>query len=160
METMKVPGPEHPITVVASARRVVARYQGHALADSGDALVLREAGYRPVFYFPRADVAMDFLTRTDRDTYCPYKGHAAYFTVTRDGAIAENAAWTYEDPYPAMAPIAGRIAFFPNLVDIHEVDSAGARIAPEEVVLHTDAGDGASQADHWPPNAPNPTPPG
>ncbi len=150
METMKVPGPDHPIAIAASPRRVRALYRGHEIADSADVLILTEASYKPVAYFPRGDVDMAFLTRTNRDTYCPYKGHAAYFTVVRDGVIAENAAWTYEDPYPAMSEIAGRVAFFPGAVTIEE--SAEARVGSpvDEVVLHTDSGAGASQREHWP----------
>ena len=77
METMKVPGPDHPITIAAKATRVLALYEGHVIADSTDALELREAGYRGVCYFPRSDVAMAFMGRTERSTFCPYKGHAS-----------------------------------------------------------------------------------
>ena len=157
MDTIKIPGPDHPIAIAANPHRVRAHYRGHVIADSSDVLTLTEAGYRPVCYFPRVDISMDHLSRTGRDTHCPYKGHAAYFTLMMDGVIAENAAWTYEQPYPAMAVIAGRVAFFTNLVQITEADDARAS-APGEVVQHTDAGDGASQRDHWPINAPNPPP--
>ncbi|MGI8841482.1 MAG: DUF427 domain-containing protein [Caulobacteraceae bacterium] len=150
METMKVPGPDHPIAIAATPRRVRALYLGHEIADSAEVLILTEANYKPVAYFPRADVDMAFLTRTDRDTHCPYKGHAAYFTVTRDGAIAENAAWTYEDPHPAMAEIAGRVAFFPSAVTIEEEAEARQGAPVDDVVLHTDSGSGASQREHWP----------
>ncbi|HEY5105557.1 MAG TPA: DUF427 domain-containing protein [Caulobacteraceae bacterium] len=156
METMKIPGPDHRIEIKAHPRRVRAHYRTHVIADSADVLALREAGYRPVFYFPRSDVSMEYLSRTQRDTHCPYKGHAAYFTLMMDGAIAENAAWTYEGPYPAMAAIDGRIAFFPNAVDIQEAEVVAAGATPDEVVRHTDAGAGASQAEHWPTTAPNP----
>jgi len=150
MDVMKVPGPDHPIAMAANPRRVRALYGGHEIADSADVLMLSEASYKPVAYFPRGDVDMAFLSRTDRDTYCPYKGHAAYFSVARDGAIAENAAWTYEAPYPAMQAIAGRVAFFPNAVTIEETaeDPRGGSV--DEIVQHTDAGGGASQREHWP----------
>ncbi len=156
METMKTPGPDHPIEIKAHPRRVRAHYQNHVVADSSDVLALIEAGYHRVFYFPRADVSMEYFSRTDRDTYCPYKGHAAYFTLVMDGAITENAAWTYESPYPAMSAIEGRIAFFPNAVDVQEGEATASVPAPGEVVRHTDAGAGASQAEPWPTNAPNP----
>ena len=156
METMKIPGPDHPIAIAANPRRVRALYMGHEIADSADVLVLSEASYRPVAYFPRGDVDMAFLTRTDRDTYCPYKGHAAYFTVARDGVIAENAAWTYEDPYPAMSEIAGRVAFFPGAVTIEEAMEERRGGPVDEVVLHTDSGAGASQREHWAANVAEP----
>ena len=104
---MKIPGPDHPITITANPKRVRALFEGHEIADSGAALTLQEANYPPVQYFPRADVAMDFLGRTPRSTHCPYKGDAAYFTIARDGVVAENKVWTYEEPYEAVAAIRG-----------------------------------------------------
>jgi uncharacterized protein (DUF427 family) len=156
MEAIKVPGPDHPITIAAAKGRTRARYMDHVIADSADALLLKEAGYDAVAYFPRADVSMEYLARTDRVTHCPYKGNAAYFTLTMDGAIAENAVWTYEAPYPAMASIAGRLAFFPNVVEVYEVAADHSGPTPDQVVLHTDAGDGASQKEHWPANVSEP----
>jgi uncharacterized protein (DUF427 family) len=149
MDVVKVPGPDHPITITACPGRVRALYQGHEIADSQDAVVLNEASYAPVVYFPRGDVEMDVLARTARDTYCPYKGHASYFTIRRDGTIAENAVWSYETPHAGMAAIAERIAFYPNVVAIEGLDEAAA---PNAAVLHTDAGAGASQREPWPPS--------
>jgi uncharacterized protein (DUF427 family) len=153
MDTVKIPGPDHPITVKAHPGRLQALYQGHVIADSASALMLKEASYNPVAYFPREDVAMEFLGRTTLDTYCPYKGHAAYYTIDRDAVISENAAWTYETPHPAMEVITGRLAFYPNIVEIVEVGASPA--TPEAAILHTDAGDGKSQAAAWPVTAPN-----
>jgi uncharacterized protein (DUF427 family) len=117
MTTMKIPGPDYPITFEAAGGRVRATYQGHVIADSADVVMLHESRHEPVAYFPRDDVDMGFLGRTDHSTYCPYKGHASYFTLTMDGVIGENVVWTYEDPYPAMERIRGRLAFYPA-VDI------------------------------------------
>ncbi|MBV9995976.1 MAG: DUF427 domain-containing protein [Caulobacteraceae bacterium] len=150
---MKVPGPEHPITISADPRRLQVRYAGHVIADSARALTLAEAGYAPVTYFPREDVAMAYLSRTDRVTHCPYKGEARYYTVLMDGRFAENAVWTYEEPYPAMDAIRGRLAFYPNQVEIYAVGVAEHPDAVREAVEHTDDGAGASQKPPWPPNA-------
>ncbi|MDQ2764135.1 MAG: DUF427 domain-containing protein [Pseudomonadota bacterium] len=150
MDTMKAPGPDHPITVAVNPRRVRALYQGHVIADSAQVLMLTEAGYSPVAYFQRADVDMAYMARTDRSTHCPYKGRASYFTLTMDGAIAENAVWTYEDPYPAMSEIAGRLAFFPNAVKIEESTEEGAGPPVDQIVQHTDAGAGVAQREPWP----------
>lgn len=152
---MKVPGPDHPITIAAAPRRVEALFEGHIIADSAEALLLKEAGYKAVYYFPRKDVGMAFLNRTDRHTTCPYKGEASYFTIVRDGRFAENAVWTYEDPYPAVELIRDHVAFYPNMVEMHEIDR-GVRIPIAEVVEHTDSGSGASQLDHWPSNVSEP----
>jgi uncharacterized protein (DUF427 family) len=118
MDIVKVAGPDHPIAIAPASGRVRALFQGHEIADSGDALVLREGSYPPVLYFPRKDVEMAVLARTDLDTYCPYKGHASYFTIRRDGVIAENAVWSYETPHPGMTAIAERLAFYPSAVTI------------------------------------------
>ena len=154
MDVVKVPGPDHPITVSGHSGRLQALYNGHLIADSGDVLFLKEASYKSVAYFPRKDVEMGFLAPTHLDTYCPYKGHASYFTITMDGQIAENAVWSYENPYPAMALIKDRLAFYSHFVELHAV--GGARVSPDEAVLHTDSGGGASQAEHWATTAGNP----
>jgi uncharacterized protein (DUF427 family) len=121
---MKTPGPDHPITLEPAKNRWRAKFAGHVIADSNDALILREADYPPRVYFPRADVSMEFMSRTDRSTHCPYKGDAAYYTVLMDGQFAENAVWTYETPYPAMEAIAGLLAFYPDKIEVYEVADA------------------------------------
>src|SRR3954471_7443373 len=102
---MRTPGPDHPITIEPAAGRWRAKFAGHVIADTAHALILREAGYPPRVYFPRGDVSMDYMSRTEAKTHCPYKGDAAYYTVLMDGQFAENAVWTYEAPYPAMDQI-------------------------------------------------------
>ena len=149
---MKIPGPDHPITITLNPNRVRALYQGHVIADSGHALMLKEASYKAVPYFPREDVDMDFLSRTELGTYCPYKGNASYYSIARDGEIAENAVWTYEDPYPAMERIKDCLAFYPNHVEIHEIDESVSPEVIRDVIEHTDSGSGRSQLDHWPAN--------
>ena len=151
---MKLPGPDHPIALTPAKTRWRARFQNHVIADSDDAVILKEASYPEVIYFPRQDVTMAFFSRTERSTYCPYKGQAAYFSLMMDGHIGENAVWTYEDPYPAMAGIRERLAFYANQVEIYEVDDAV--VSPhtihtdiDEAVLHTDSGSGQSQRAHW-----------
>jgi uncharacterized protein (DUF427 family) len=114
---MKISGPDHPITVVPNRNRVRVRFAGHVIADTTRALTLAEASYPPVQYIPRADVDMGVLARTAHTTHCPYKGDAAYYSIATGGRTAENAVWTYEQPYPAVASIAGHLAFYRNRVD-------------------------------------------
>jgi uncharacterized protein (DUF427 family) len=75
---IKEPGPDHPITIEANHDRVVVAVAGRVLADTRDALTLREAGYRPVQYIPLSDVDVSLLEPTEHTTYCPYKGHCSY----------------------------------------------------------------------------------
>jgi uncharacterized protein (DUF427 family) len=117
---MKTPGPDHPITISRSGRRVRVRFAGRTIADTTRALTLKEPDYPAVHYIPRADADMSALTRTAHHTHCPYKGDASYFTIVADGRTAENAVWSYEQPFPAVAEIKECLAFYPNRVDAIE----------------------------------------
>ena len=119
-KTIKIPGPDHPITIERNPKRVVVSIGGTVLADSRDALILREAGYPAVQYIPRKDVDMRLLERSAHATYCPYKGDCAYFSIPLGGERAINAVWTYEAPYDAVAAIGNRLAFYPEGVDAIE----------------------------------------
>jgi uncharacterized protein (DUF427 family) len=122
--SMRLPGPDHPITIERNANRVRVTFAGKTIADTTRALTLREAGYPPVQYIPPADVVMSLLTPTAHASHCPYKGDASYFSISADGRTAENAAWSYEWPFPAMAEIAGYLAFYSNRVDRIEKSAA------------------------------------
>jgi uncharacterized protein (DUF427 family) len=113
----KIPGPDHPITVTPNPGRVVVTVAGKVVADSRNALTLREASYPPVQYIPRQDVDMAALQRTDHASHCPYKGDAAYYSIPAGGERTVNAVWTYESPYDAVAEIKDHVAFYPNRVD-------------------------------------------
>lgn len=118
MKAVKIPGPDHPITVTSEARRVTVTLNGEIIAQTTLALALKEASYPAMYYIPRADANMDRLTRTAHATYCPYKGDCAYFTIEAGGTTLENAVWTYENPYAAVAQIKDHLAFYPNRVEI------------------------------------------
>lgn len=114
---MKVPGPDHPITVAPNAKRVVVTFAGKIIADTRRAQTMKESTYPPVHYIPRADVDMSLLERTTHGSECPYKGHANYYRIRVNGRASENAIWTYETPYDAVAPIKELLAFYPDRVD-------------------------------------------
>lgn len=114
---VKVPGPDHPITIARHPARVVVTAGGRVVADTRDALALREASYPPVLYLPRDDVDLTQLERSDHVTYCPYKGDAAYYGIPAAGERGRDAVWTYEAPYDAVSPIKDRLAFYPDRVD-------------------------------------------
>ena len=114
---MRIPGPDHPITIEPNPNRIRVIFGGTIIAETTRALMLREASLRPVQYIPREDVDFRLLTRTEHRTHCPYKGDASYFTIRANGQTAENAVWSYEQPFPAVAAIAGRLAFYPDRVD-------------------------------------------
>jgi uncharacterized protein (DUF427 family) len=114
---IKVPGPDHPIAIEANLSRVVVTVGGRVVADTRDALTLREATYPAVQYIPRRDVDMAALTRSEHTTYCPYKGDASYYSIPAGGDRSLNAVWTYETPFEAMAQIKDYVAFYPDRVD-------------------------------------------
>jgi uncharacterized protein (DUF427 family) len=116
MKEPKIPGPDHPITIEPTDTHVVVRSDGHIIADTTKALILREAGYEAVYYIPLTDVDQARLRPSPTTTYCPYKGDASYYSL----ATIEDAVWTYTEPYPAVAAIAGHVAFYPDRVRISE----------------------------------------
>ncbi len=124
LRPMKIPGPDHPITIAPNPRRVRILFNGRVVADTVRALTLREATLAPVQYIPRADADMSAFVRTARATHCPYKGDAAYYSLQVDGRASENAVWTYEAPFAAVAEIKDHLAFYPSRVDAIEESTA------------------------------------
>jgi uncharacterized protein (DUF427 family) len=121
---MKLPGPDHPITIKPTSEHVRVTFNGKVVADTRRALVLQEASYKPVFYIPREDAQMASFERTSNATHCPYKGDASYYSIKVGDRVAENAIWSYETPFPAMQEITGYLAFYPNRVDKIEATPA------------------------------------
>ena len=117
---MKIPGPDHPITVAPNPKRVRVSVGGDLIAETTRALTLKEANYPAVQYIPREDAIPSKLQRTQHTTYCPYKGDASYFSIASGGKVLDNAIWTYETPYDAVKDIAGHLAFYPDKVTIEE----------------------------------------
>ena len=120
---IEIPGPDHPISVECNPSRVVISIAGRVVADTREALTLGEAHYPAVQYIPRRDVDMTLLARTDRSTYCPYKGDASYFSIPVGGERSIDAVWSYETPYAAVAEIKDHLAFYPDRVDAIEIRS-------------------------------------
>ncbi len=114
---IRIPGPDHPIAIEANSERVTVIVAGRVIADTVNALTLREASYPPVHYIPRADVDMSLLEPTDHLTHCPYKGDASYLSIPVGGAGSANAVWSYEHPHAAVAAIRDHLAFYPDRVD-------------------------------------------
>jgi uncharacterized protein (DUF427 family) len=114
---VKIPGPDHPISIQPNLARVVVSVTSRVIADTRNALTLREAGYPPVQYIPIEDVDSSQLERTDHATYCPYKGDCSYYSVVAGGQKSVNAVWSYEEPLPAVVQIKGHVVFYPDRVD-------------------------------------------
>ena len=109
--------PGHKVEARPAGVRVRVTFNGEVIADTRDAIRMEEDSYPPVYYVPHHDVKMQHFNRTDHTTYCPFKGHASYYSLSAGGRIAENAVWSYEQPYDEVSVIRERLAFYPNKVD-------------------------------------------
>ena len=116
-KNVKIPGPDHPITIEPASKRVVVRSGDKVIADTVHALFLREAKYPAVQYIPRNDVDMSALVRSETTSYCPYKGEASYFSIPSGGGRSVDAIWSYEAPHDAVAEIKDYLAFYPDRVE-------------------------------------------
>lgn len=113
---IKIPGPDHPITITPFDGKVVVRAAGQVIAETTNALTLKEASYPAVYYIPRSDADMKTLEPSEHESYCPYKGDASYFSLP--GETGKNGVWSYETPYTAVSEIKDHLAFYPDKVEI------------------------------------------
>ena len=118
---IRIPGPDHPITVEPSTDLITIRVAGQLIAQTRHALKLSEANYPVVYYVPKSAVSMELLEHSDHSTYCPYKGDCSYYSIPAGGDRSVNAVWTYESPYAAVSAIKDHVAFYSDRVDEIEV---------------------------------------
>ena len=102
------------ITIRKAQGTWTVRAGGAVVGESADALELSEGDYPAVIYFPRSDIAMAFLDKTDKSTHCPHKGDASYFSVVTKSTTLENVVWSYENPIESVAKIKDYLAFYTN----------------------------------------------
>lgn len=126
--TIKIPGPDHPITIERNPNRVIVKAGGLVVADTTGALTMRESKYPPVQYIPRSDVDMAALDRSATKTFCPYKGEASYFSIPAGNQRSIDAVWSYETAHDAVAEIENHLAFYPERVDAIEEYPANASL--------------------------------
>lgn len=162
MDDAKPATPNPDLSITPCGRRVQALHAGHLIADSDEAVLVREVGHGDAYYFPRHDVEMAVLAATHQSITSPL-GSASLWTVSRDARIWENGAWSFERPAPGAEALQGLITFRPDIVDIQEVgpnvDERKFRIQVERIgdyIRHTDSGSGVSQKEHWPPTVHRP----
>jgi uncharacterized protein (DUF427 family) len=106
------------ITITPITEPVTVAVGSTVLGRSTRALALKEGSYPPVVYVPREDIDMNRLVQTKHKTSCPWKGQATYYSVKGDFTKFANAVWSYEDPKPDMAAIAGHLAFYTDRVTV------------------------------------------
>lgn len=101
------------ITIRKAPGKWCVRSGGAILGETNNALELHEGDKDPVIYFPRSDIAMAFLDRTDKVTHCSGKGDATHFSIVNKSSVTANAVWSYENPAQAVAEIKDHLAFYP-----------------------------------------------
>lgn len=116
-----------PPRIVADARRVEVRAGGELIAGTTSALRVLETASPPTFYFPAHDVDRGRLVRIGGASRCEWKGRAGYWALTEDPA-RRAIGWSYEQPTPEFAAIAGALSFYPALV---ECTVEGERVLPQ-----------------------------
>lgn len=109
--------PDYSIALEPAMHRVRVEFNGVTIADSAYVLLMREQKHGAVCYFPRADVAMEHLQRTDHSTHCPYKGDASYWTLSVGDRTDDNVVWSYETPFDEVSRIKDYVAFYRDRMD-------------------------------------------
>lgn len=118
-KVIREPTADHPLDITPTGKRVTVNVNGELVADTFEALTVRESNYPKVQYIPMHDLTDRLLVRSSTSTYCPYKGDASYYSIkTEAGKVIEDAIWMYEQPHPAASAIAGYAAFYPDKVQI------------------------------------------
>jgi uncharacterized protein (DUF427 family) len=113
----RISASKHILHFDPSPKRVRVFFAGETIVDSTDAKLLHETGYLPVYYFPLADVRLDFLEPSDHTTHCPFKGDASYRSVVVGDRRADNSMWSYEDPIESASFLRGHVALYFDRMD-------------------------------------------
>jgi len=116
--------PYHRVDVLDSDRHIQIKVNGEIVAETNRPKLLFETGLPTRYYIPPEDVHEEFLVPSDKETQCPYKGGASYWSVEAGGECVEDLAWTYQEPIPEAGKIKGYLCFFNEHVDL-EVDGEG-----------------------------------
>lgn len=108
--------PDYRVDLLPRRNRVTVRSDTAAIAETLRPLVVDEQDHGLVIYFPRDDVRMEHLEPSDKVTHCPFKGAASHWRLA--GTDGPEVAWSYEDPFPEVARIAGYVAFYQDRVHV------------------------------------------
>lgn len=104
--------PNYQVDITQTSDHVRILLDDQVIADSRRPLKVTETKHHPVWYLPLADVDAGRIDATDHSTYCPFKGHASYWSVTAAGQSLENSLWAYQDPYQECEPLKDHVGFY------------------------------------------------
>ena len=119
-----------PPRLEPSTRNVRIEFAGEVIADSTGAFRVLETSHPPTWYIPPADVRQHFLVPGSGQSFCEWKGHAAYASLLIGGRESANAAWFYPRPTLAFGDIRGYYAFYPSRVDACYIDDVRVEAQP------------------------------
>ncbi|MEZ5560348.1 MAG: DUF427 domain-containing protein [Pseudomonadales bacterium] len=124
--------PNYRVDIAPADARLRILVGGQAIADTREALLVTETRHRPVWYLPMADVDAGVIRATETSTYCPFKGHASYWTVQVGDQVLEDVLWGYQDPYQECEPLRGYVSFYTDrvLLEIDGVSHSGPDSGP------------------------------
>ncbi|MDW7672483.1 MAG: DUF427 domain-containing protein [Bacillota bacterium] len=103
---------------------------GMTIAESTNSFRVLETSHPPVYYIPKEDIAMTYLEKTSKTSYCEYKGKATYWNLKINCTVIHEAAWSYELPVPVYRAITGYLAFYAEKVDACYVDDE--KVKPQD----------------------------
>ncbi len=109
--------PDYAVAISSVDNKLTIRHQDTVIAESSDALLIRESRHGDVYYLPRSDVNMELLQATDLSTYCPFKGHASYWSLEGVEDL-KNFVWSYEDPFDEVSALKDYMSFYTNKVEL------------------------------------------
>lgn len=109
---------DRDITVEPTDARVIVKLDGEPIVETSKALILREGDYPPVYYLPADALPAQRTRASEQQTYCPFKGYAAYYHLKSEKGQADNAAWYYPNPCPLVADIARHVAFWGDRIEV------------------------------------------
>ena len=110
--------PDYAVTSKPLGQLAKIIFNGEVVAESSEALLVSETRHADVVYLPRSALKQSFFTATDHSTYCPFKGHANYWSANVGGETSENIVWSYEDPYPEVAELENYLSFYTDRVNV------------------------------------------
>lgn len=116
-----------PPRIEETARRVRVVFDRVVIADTRRAKRVLETSHPPAYYIPLDDVKREYLTHSNRSSFCEWKGHASYYSIKSSATESRDAAWFYPDPTPAFASIKDHVAFYPSRIDACYVDDERVR---------------------------------
>jgi len=119
-----------PPKVEETGKHIQLFFNGQLLADTRRAQRVLETSHPPVYYIPSEDIRMDYLIPSKGDSWCEWKGQAAYYNVAIGGKLARRAAWTYPDPTPSFEAIKDHVAFYAWALERCLVDGEQVRPQP------------------------------